>query len=88
MVRQQNNLDISDDTDMLKLWLELGASSKTVISLIGIGFNRSTAIEIAQQIDSEHLNRNEVLDYILRIDTTGLNKIVEREVAQVIDFYN
>lgn len=89
LVREQNNSSVSDsdDTDMLKLWLELGASSKTVISLIGIGFNRSTALEIAKQIDSEQLNRNEVLDYLLEIDTKRFNKIMEREVVQVIDCY-
>lgn len=87
LVREQNSLEIIDDSEMLKIWLELGASNKTVISLIGIGFNRSTALVIAQQIDSEHLNRNEVINYLLKIDTNGLNKIMKRELAQVIDFY-
>jgi hypothetical protein len=69
----------------LPLYLEVGASSKTMVSLIGLGISRMTAGLVADQADVKHMGRVEAERW-LRENWTKLNlpKVSERELARVI----
>lgn len=73
----------------LNLWLELGASEKTTISLISLGFTRTTAISLSEILKDQNLDREECVDLLAKInwEMLSISPIIQREVAQVVQLY-
>ncbi|USK32545.1 DEAD/DEAH box helicase [Bacillus sp. F19] len=84
-----NNDVIEEDLSDLTIWLELGASEKTPISLMGIGFTRTTAISIAEILKDQNLDGEECIKLLKQInwEKVPLSPIVRREVIQILRLY-
>jgi hypothetical protein len=69
----------------LHLFLELGGSSNTMISLIGMGLSRTSAAQIMPYMISTSMKRNEIERWLMynNLHALGLPKTVLTEIEQV-----
>lgn len=69
------------------LFLEFGVSTRTLISLIGLGLSRTSAIELADYIGKTSLTESEILSRLETRDWEALNlpALVKREIGKVVD---
>ncbi|MFB5545989.1 DEAD/DEAH box helicase [Bacillus cereus] len=84
-----NNVPIGKELEEINLWLELGASQKTQISLMGLGFTRTTAITIADLLRDPDLDGEECIRLLKQINwaEVPLSPIVQREILQILKLY-
>lgn len=70
----------------LHLYLELGASSKTMINLIGLGLSRTAAGVLSEYITNAAMSRDEVLGWLRRDNVRILNLpySIKSEIKQII----
>ncbi|WP_423409013.1 DEAD/DEAH box helicase [Heyndrickxia sp. MSNUG] len=85
-----NDLEMNEDLKDVNLWLELGTSELTQISLIGLGFTRTTALIIAEIIVDSNLTAEECIQLLMQInwDKLPLSSIIQREINQFIELYD
>lgn len=86
-VLQINGLeDLIDSIPALHLYLELGASSKTMINFIGIGLSRTAAWILSQKATNSSLSRDEALNWLKNTNLNALDipQSVIVEVSQII----
>lgn len=78
--------DLIEKIPRIRLWLEFGASQGTQISLIGLGFSRTTAIILSELISKEDLKPIECLKWLNSIDINSLDisSIVVAEVEKIM----
>ena len=69
----------------IPLYLELGACSDTMISLVGLGFSRTTAAVLASRTTDQNMDRRATVRWLTRqsISTLDLPAICEREVERL-----
>lgn len=86
---ESHKITPNDELPDLNLWLELGASEKTPISLISLGFTRTTAISLADVLKDQNLDREECLDLLIKInwEKLSISPIILREITQVLKLY-
>lgn len=84
-----NKVPIEDELENVNIWLELGASQTTQISLMGLGFTRTTAISIADLLKDPDLDGVECLDLlkVVNWEKTTLSPIMKREIIQILTLY-
>lgn len=70
----------------LHLFLELGASSGTMISLMAMGLSRTSAAQIAPHMISSKMNRKEISEWLKynNIYALGLPQSVINELEQIV----
>lgn len=83
------NLEDENELNEINIWLELGASQKTQISLMGLGFSRTTAIYVAELLNNPDLERSQCVELIKKINwsDSSLSTITIREIRQVLRLY-
>lgn len=86
---REGDLDVKDSLPDLNLWLELGASEKTPISLMSLGFTRTTAISLADLLKDQNLDREECLTLLRQInwEKISISPIILREITQLLQLY-
>ncbi|BDG08580.1 DEAD/DEAH box helicase [Anaeromyxobacter paludicola] len=69
----------------LPLFLELGAASKTMVNLVGLGLSRTTASVVAQRSVNQDMTRVEAKKWLAAEpwDRVGLSPIFVREIERV-----
>ncbi len=69
------------------LFLEFGVSTRTLISLIGLGLSRTSSIELSEYIGTTTLSEAEILDRLQTGEWEALNlpALVKREIRRVIE---
>lgn len=72
----------------IPLFLEVGASSGTMISLVGMGFTRTTAALINQKAADRSMDRAKCLSWLKREnwEASDLPKISKSEIKNIIGF--
>jgi hypothetical protein len=74
----------------VELFLEIGASNRTMVSLIGLGLSRTVAIRLvgARQEDEPELGPNEALAWLesqsSNLDALGLSPLQVDEVREML----
>lgn len=83
------NIEVEIELNDITVWLELGASQKTQISLMGLGFNRTTAIYLANFLNDTDLERSECIELLKNIswDNLSLSSVTRREIKQILRLY-
>ncbi len=79
--------DLVEKIDDIGVYLELGVSMKTQISLIGLGFSRTSAVMISEYISSDDLDEIACVDWIEnnRDMLDDLPELVKFEIFSVIN---
>lgn len=69
------------------LFLEFGVSTRTLISLIGLGLSRTSSIELSEYIGRTTLSEAEILEGLESGEWEALNlpALVKREIRRVIE---
>jgi superfamily II DNA/RNA helicase len=85
-----HDLEIDEVLKDVNLWLELGTSELTQISLMGLGFTRTTALIIAEIIVDPNLTAEECIQLLKQInwDKLSLSPIIQREINQFLKLYD
>jgi hypothetical protein len=70
----------------IPLFLEIGASSQTMINLIGMGFSRTAASILAERTGSQEMIMPELQQWLFRQnwETSGISQVVLREVHRIL----
>jgi superfamily II DNA/RNA helicase len=70
----------------LDLYLEFGVATRTLLSLIGLGLSRTSAVSINDYLAADDLTEDQVLDRILsrRWESLDVPAVVKHEVRRVI----
>lgn len=87
VLRDRQALDLVDRVRPLHLYLECGASSQVVLSLISIGLSRSTALRLKGQVRfSEGATPEDCIALLRSIDVSRLSipALCRRELRQVL----
>lgn len=68
------------------LYLEFGVSSETLLSFIGLGLSRTSAIEIDRFLAREGMSEDEALAFLIAgsWETYEMPKLVKREIRTVL----
>ena len=75
---EEKDKDIED----LNLWLEFGVSQTTQISLMSMGFSRTSAIVLSEYISSDALIVQDCREWItkLEIETLDVSGIIKKKL--------
>ena len=78
--------DVADRLVPIPLYLELGASSVTMVNLIGLGLSRLCAAIVAKEAPSASMARPELIAWLRQTNLSrrGLSPVVLREVATMV----
>lgn len=71
----------------LELWLELGVSVRTQLSLMELGMSRTGAIEVFELMMNDNMNKTETLAWLRSSDPAvliNLPELVKQEIARVL----
>ena len=70
----------------LELWLELGVSVKTALSLMELGLSRTTAVELFETMTNTEMSPAEVLVWLRNrdLETLDLPAIMKREIQRIL----
>lgn len=70
----------------IPLFLEVGASSQTMISLVGLGLSRTTASIVASRTNNDDMSISEILEWFRseRFESLTWSNIVFRELRHVL----
>ena len=86
VLSQAGETRLAESVPAIPLYLELGASSGTMVSLIGLGVSRTTATLISSKLLDMEMSRERVVE-VLRsgvVDLTGLPPVCARELESII----
>lgn len=85
-LESQGRIDLLDEIPEMNIWLELGASQGTQVSLMSIGLSRTSAISLSELIIKDNLTPKECISWLLNqeIDTFDLSPIIIQEIKRVI----
>ncbi len=85
-LKENGKEELIESIPPLHLYLELGASSQTMINLIGIGLSRTAAGLLSNLITNASMSRDGVLDWLKRVNlnTLDLPNSVKEEIKQVV----
>jgi hypothetical protein len=86
-LRESGREDLLEDDVDIGTQLELGISSRTLLSLVELGLSRSSAVELFERIARDNLGRAECVGWIRRHDAElegmGIPAVVIREIRAV-----
>jgi hypothetical protein len=73
----------------LELWLELGVSVRTQLSLMELGLSRTSAIEIFELMMDHNMDKAAALAWLrnANIDVLNLPELVRQEISRVLERY-
>jgi hypothetical protein len=73
----------------LELWLELGVSVRTQLSLMELGLSRTSAIEVFELMMNDEMDRGAALSWLRAANLPVLNlpELVKREIERVLQRY-
>lgn len=82
--KKNNMTTFSKRIEDYRIMLELGVSTKTQVSLISLGLDRSTSIGISAKIPSKNLTTKEAKDWLKANikDLDGVPRIMQREIKK------
>ena len=85
-LRSNGKDSLVDQIPNLHIWLELGVSQQTQISLIGLGLTRNTAIVLSEFMANDSLNRDECKTWITKNDVLMLpiSSVMKSEVTRLV----
>lgn len=77
--------DLVAEVEDVGVFLELGVSLKTQISLIGLGFSRTASIMISELIPDDSFDEKECIEWIKdnKQDILDLPKLVQKEIDRI-----
>ncbi|WP_122075601.1 DEAD/DEAH box helicase [Pseudophaeobacter sp. EL27] len=83
---EQDRLDEFPENLKLDLFLEFGVSTDTLLSLIGLGLSRTSAIEVNEYLARSDMSKQEVADFLRNglWETFDLQNVVKREIRYAI----
>lgn len=86
-LRRTGNEEYIQSIPSISLYLELGAASRTMISLVGLGLSRTTAGLVAGRASNLNMDRPEALRWLSRQpwDTADISPICVREIRRVVE---
>lgn len=85
--RQAGMSDVIRELPNLELWLELGVSVRTQLSLMELGMSRTGATEVFELMVNHDMNKADTLAWLQSADPAVLTKLpelVKQEVARVL----
>jgi superfamily II DNA/RNA helicase len=84
--RQTGRTELIESVPPIPLFLEVGASSQTMISLVGLGLSRTAASIVASQADNEHMSILEIREWFRseRFESLSWSSIIMRELRRVL----
>jgi hypothetical protein len=83
---KQIKTSVTDFTD-IELWLELGVSVRTSLSLMELGLSRTAAIELFDTAGMEtEMSRDKALSWLKSkdLDTLDMPNLVKEEIRRVL----
>jgi len=82
----QGRLDLMEERIDLELYLEFGVGTRTMLSMIGIGLSRTSAVELNKWLGDDELDEEAVLGRLRTRAWDGLNipNVVKREISEVL----
>lgn len=85
--REANVLDLVHDLPDLELWLELGVSVKTALSLMELGLSRTSAVELFESMTNTEMSPQEALEWLRGRDlqTFDLPEIMKEEIRRILE---
>jgi superfamily II DNA/RNA helicase len=86
-LRQLGREGLLPESLTFDLYLEFGVSTKTLLSLIGIGLSRTSAVAINEFLASDDLSEEEVFERLKERRWQGYNipNIVKREIGRIVE---
>jgi len=85
--RQTGMSDVIRELPNLELWLELGVSVRTQLSLMELGMSRTGAIEVFELMMNDNMNKAETFAWLRSSDPAvliNLPELVKQEIARVL----
>lgn len=85
--RQAGMSEVIRELPNLELWLELGVSVRTQLSLMELGMSRTGAIEVFELMMNDNMNKAETLAWLRSSDPAvliNLPELVKQEVTRVL----
>jgi len=85
--RQTGLTEVVRELPNLELWLELGVSVKTQLSLMELGLSRTGAIEVFELMMNDDMNKRDALSWLRNSDPAiliNLPELVKHEIARVL----
>lgn len=85
--RQAGMSDVIRELPNLELWLELGVSVRTQLSLMELGMSRTGAIEVFELMVNHDMNKAETLAWLQSSDPAvliNLPQLVKQEIIRVL----
>ena len=80
--------DLFDQLPQFNVFLELGVSQQTQISLIGIGLSRTSTIAVSELITADSLTEPQVLRWLVENDELWRNfslpSLVKKEIERIL----
>jgi superfamily II DNA/RNA helicase len=78
--------DLLSNSFSFDLFLEFGVSTTTLLSLIGIGLSRTSAVAVNEYLGSDDLSEEEVVGWLRegRWQNYNLSNVVKREIDQLV----
>lgn len=85
-LEETGHVKFADRVPALPLYLELGAASKTMISLLGLGLSRQSSWKVASLTLNREMDAASALAFVrsLNLERVGLSPYLTSEVRQVI----
>lgn len=88
-LREIEREDLLDQLPQFNMFLELGVSQQTQISLIGIGLSRTSAIAVSELVTADSLTEPQVLRWLVNNGELWRNfslpALVKKEIERVLD---
>jgi hypothetical protein len=85
--RQSGMSELIREIPNLELWLELGVSVRTQLSLMELGMSRTGAIEVFELMVNHDMNKADTLAWLQSSDPAvliNLSELVKQEIARVL----
>ena len=83
---ETGNGEYIDSVPPIHLFLELGASSKTMMSLIGLGLSRTCASLVVERAPRTDMDREQAFDWLSKTnwEASGLAKAIVKEIHGIL----
>jgi hypothetical protein len=84
--RQTGYSELIESVPPIPLFLEVGASSQTMISLVGLGLSRTAASIVASRTNNDHMSILEIREWFRSesFESLSWSSIVQRELRRVL----
>lgn len=86
-IRQSGKSDLIQEIPNLELWLELGVSVRTQLSLMELGMSRTGAIEVFELMVNHNMDKSETLKWLQSSEPSvliNLPELVKQEIERIL----